>query len=197
MSPRRLLTNTLASGDMENLLKQSFILAHPGCSETIRETLGTSRFLLCVSTKVRVLQNVSEDRHWDRSHLERERRELFSQRVFESGCHSESHSFLEFLVLRCCNLNLRWSSHWLVKVLNLMSFFFFYLVPWQVSNIILIPRVLDYQWLSVTNTTRTDLTKLYKNTAGRIWLTKTKPVASGSGWKRRDIATHLQRSIEK
>ncbi|KAK3546545.1 hypothetical protein QTP70_026927 [Hemibagrus guttatus] len=37
---RRLLTNTLASGDMEKLLKQSFILAHPGCSEKIRKTLG-------------------------------------------------------------------------------------------------------------------------------------------------------------
>ncbi|XP_058250657.1 uncharacterized protein LOC131355984 isoform X1 [Hemibagrus wyckioides] len=37
---RHLLTNTLASGDVEKLLKQSFILAHPECSERIRKTLG-------------------------------------------------------------------------------------------------------------------------------------------------------------
>ncbi|KAF4088748.1 hypothetical protein AMELA_G00058290 [Ameiurus melas] len=30
---RRLLTNTLACGDMEKVLMQSLISAHPGCSE--------------------------------------------------------------------------------------------------------------------------------------------------------------------
>ncbi|XP_053485948.1 uncharacterized protein LOC128610571 isoform X2 [Ictalurus furcatus] len=37
---RRLLTNTLASGDMEKVLKQSLISAHPGCSDSIRKSLG-------------------------------------------------------------------------------------------------------------------------------------------------------------
>ncbi|GAA6081740.1 uncharacterized protein LOC113657104 isoform X1 [Tachysurus ichikawai] len=37
---RDLLTNTLASGNMEKVLKQSFILAHPECSERIRNSLG-------------------------------------------------------------------------------------------------------------------------------------------------------------
>ncbi|XP_047670457.1 uncharacterized protein LOC113635009 [Tachysurus fulvidraco] len=36
---RDLLTNTLASGDMEKVLKQAFILAHPKCSEHIRNSL--------------------------------------------------------------------------------------------------------------------------------------------------------------
>ncbi|KAK2859990.1 hypothetical protein Q7C36_004156, partial [Tachysurus vachellii] len=37
---RDLQTNTLASGDMEKVLKQSFILAHPTCSDHIRNSLG-------------------------------------------------------------------------------------------------------------------------------------------------------------
>ncbi|XP_060731383.1 uncharacterized protein LOC132849163 isoform X3 [Tachysurus vachellii] len=37
---RDLQTNTLASGDMEKMLMQSFILAHPTCSDHIRNSLG-------------------------------------------------------------------------------------------------------------------------------------------------------------
>ncbi|KAK2859991.1 hypothetical protein Q7C36_004157 [Tachysurus vachellii] len=37
---RDLQTKTLASGDMEKVLKQSFILAHPTCSDHIRNSLG-------------------------------------------------------------------------------------------------------------------------------------------------------------
>ncbi|MCI4376964.1 hypothetical protein PGIGA_G00197780 [Pangasianodon gigas] len=37
---RHLLTETLKSGDMEKVLKQSLILAHPECSDKVRRSLG-------------------------------------------------------------------------------------------------------------------------------------------------------------
>ncbi|XP_053089562.1 uncharacterized protein LOC113524094 isoform X2 [Pangasianodon hypophthalmus] len=40
---RHLLTETLKSGDMEKVLKQSLILAHPECSDKVRRSLDNSR----------------------------------------------------------------------------------------------------------------------------------------------------------